>query len=455
LISNLMSDGSPQHLSGDHLDRLVRSELDWGEVTQALTHLALCEKCRRRLVDAHPTAGPAILVRHLGTDRLPAIEDGAGAEEEVRRAIDAGLANVSKARRELAAADTAWADMRRLPAGRMALRLTNSPQLRTLGMAVILLEETRGCWDDDPRDAERLADLALGLLERCDGYPPKQLQDLLARAHTYRANCRRLLGRMQAAGRDLERAREHLARGSHDPLELAQVLEYESSLLRDQGSYRSAAENLQRASNLHEATGDFVAEVRMQILGALVLRDAGDPAQALEVLELVAAQHTPEEMGTENHYDLRSHKVRLLTDLDRLAEARQHLGEVRRLANRRGLPWVARVDWLEANLLQREGDVGRAEVLYRAVRDVFRARSMGYESVLAALDLATLYVEEASTAGLRALAEDLASHVLSHELHRESLAALYAFQRAALEGRATLEVIQETRHVLRRMRSSP
>lgn len=446
-----MSAGQEQHLSPEQLERLVHESLEWAGQTQVLTHLALCEGCRHRLVDLYPTHGPALLVRYLGTDHLPAIRtEGDGA---VRQAIAIGLEGVSRARRELAEADRKWAELRDLPTRELIRRLTRNGPPVTLGMTVILLEESRGRWEENPRDAEALADLALDVLEQCRGYPDAQLEDLRARALAYRSNCRRLRGRLGPAQSDMDRARKHLARGSRDPLEWAQLLEHESFLLCDRGNFRRAAEALQQSSELHEATGDPQAGVRLRVLGALVLRDAGSPEQALELLENLTEQHTLDEMGLENHFELRYHKALLLMELERDGEARGLLGELRRTATLRGLPVVARVEWLEAVLLHRVGRMDEAEALYRSVHDVYRARGLVFESVVAALDLALLLIEAGRGGGIRFLAEDLADRPLAHELPPETLAALYAFQRAAARDEVTLEVIQETRHVLHRPRS--
>ena len=71
------------------------------------------------------------------------------------------------------------------------------------------------------------------------------------------------------------------------------------------------------------------------------------------------------------------------------------------------------------------------------------------------LDLANLYLQQGRSAEVRELAEEMLDVFLSHDIHRQALAALSVFQKAAEMDHATPRLVHEITAYLHRARRNP
>src|SRR5438105_2001910 len=67
------------------------------------------------------------------------------------------------------------------------------------------------------------------------------------------------------------------------------------------------------------------------------------------------------------------------------------------------------------------------------VRQWFAAKDNPYDTALATLELATLYLEEEHTAKVKELVREMSPIFEEQKIHREALAALILFRDAALQ----------------------
>jgi tetratricopeptide (TPR) repeat protein len=116
---------------------------------------------------------------------------------------------------------------------------------------------------------------------------------------------------------------------------------------------------------------------------------------------------------------------------------------------------LVRLRWLEGKIEAGRGSSRRAEELLREVRAELVARDLGYDAALLSLDLARLLVHQGRSEEMRRLAEEMIPIFQSRDIHREAIAALIVFQKAAEMERVTVSLVQELSDYLRRSRNQP
>jgi tetratricopeptide (TPR) repeat protein len=263
------------------------------------------------------------------------------------------------------------------------------------------------------------------------------------------------------------------ARGDHQPAELelevayrlrvasgeefarlfnpARLLGFESSLRRDQRRFDQALGLLEAA--LAEDRGDLRSH--LLINKAKLLIDMGDLEAALAGLENAEPQLLA---GGAPRLSFAAHSNRAycLSLLERHDEAAHWLAEARRLAG----PHAAalerlRLDWVAGRVAAGTGRTAEGIAALERVRREFAARGMAYDAALAALELASLYLEQGETSRVKALVREMLPAFQSRDIHREALAALRLFRQAAEQARATAELAREVARFLHRARHNP
>ncbi len=101
------------------------------------------------------------------------------------------------------------------------------------------------------------------------------------------------------------------------------------------------------------------------------------------------------------------------------------------------------------------GRADQAETAYREVRQSFLEQHLDYDAALASLDLAALYATQGRTVEVRRLAEEMLPIFTSRRIHREALAALIVFRRAAEMEEAGVELVRSVADFLNRARANP
>lgn len=185
----------------------------------------------------------------------------------------------------------------RLPPGRRALLVRNSPRLRTWGVLERLIEASRAQSKVDPVEADALAEFALDLSDEIpqEAYPSIHLADLRARAWSCRSRCLRVRGDLSAAEDALARAYRHLLAGSRDPGERALYLEIKAEQRAAQERFGEATSLLKRAVKVFVESGDEVRACRCLSTLVRISLGAGRRAVAARAAERAVELVRPED----------------------------------------------------------------------------------------------------------------------------------------------------------------
>jgi tetratricopeptide (TPR) repeat protein len=194
---------------------------------------------------------------------------------------------------------------------------------------------------------------------------------------------------------------------------------------------------------------------RILLLRAKTLEEMDDYVSAIRALQ----QATPYIERSGNLHLLLNLRFNLLENEvqeGRSVDVPRRLAQVRDLAiDLRNDLDLIRLRWLEGRLAANSGQRAEAERAFRSVQDEFGARQMYYDMALVLLESAVLLLEEGRTAEVRELATCMEVIFCAEGVHREAIAALCLFQRAALQERATVELARRVLAFFRRSRNNP
>ena len=144
-----------------------------------------------------------------------------------------------------------------------------------------------------------------------------------------------------------------------------------------------------------------------------------------------------------------------------LAEGGRYCEAVRLLESARPLYYqvgdqmsLLRLRWLEGKIASALGHFTEAEEFLRGVQKELIERELGYDAALLSLDLATIYARQGRSAEMRRLAEEMLPIFKSQDIHREAIAALFVFQKAAEMERVTLGLIRDVTGYLKESRAT-
>lgn len=447
-----------------HPDRNALERFSWGQATAPEErwiedHLrAGCPVCQQE-VDAllAPTLDASLLAQ-LGLALPPSTSGERAAEEalwsRVLHRLEQRMALVTVERRD---APRLIAEILERPASGRTTLVRGERRFQTLAVCELLIEKSFAAGFRDPAEALALAGLGLQVAESLDPetYGPSVVRDLVARSWAYLGNARRLTFDLAGAAEALGRAEEIAETGSADPLEEARILDFKASLLSDQGRFEQAAELLDIVTDIYGSLKETHRKGRALISKGTVLGHAGWPEEAIRILReglaLLDWDSEPRLVLMARH-----NLAWFLTDCGRGEEARGYLERFRHTYGGFKDPWTElRLLWLSGRIAAATGRPEEAGEALREARRRFLAGGQGYEASLVTLELANLYLEERRTTDVRQLAREMLPVFLSQDVHREALAALAVFQRAAEADGATPGLVRQISDYLLRARWNP
>lgn len=396
--------------------------------------------CRRARPSSDPPESP------LSADYGPAFQ--AAAAELRRRRLESEREAAESA--ALVAALEAEGDAADWTARLRGRRLSKE-------LIVALLDRSRELWKVDPPRVLALARTALDLLDepRAQEIPEGLRADLEARAHAFVGNAHRLLQDYRPAERELVVAQSALARGTQDPRERALVLSLSAILRRDQRLFAESLRDYQQAAAIYRWTQERDLEGRTYSLMAIAQAYAGQPELAIPLAERAAELIDPER-HPELIAGIEHNMTHFLCAAGHPEEARRRLPRARRLAEVHGVENDLRLlRWIEGQIALALGEREEGERLLLGVREEFIAVDNPYDTALVSLELAAEYLDQGRNADARRLAEETLPIFQSLEVHRETLAALIAVQRAIELETATAGLVRELIESLQRARNSP
>jgi tetratricopeptide (TPR) repeat protein len=342
------------------------------------------------------------------------------------------------------------------PLDRQRVLVITSSRYRTWAFCELLLEAAREWGFREPVQALDLAQLGVEAAARLDPteYGQARANDLAARAWGVLANAQRIRSDFSEAEESFFKAERLLKQGTGDPLEKAQILLFKSSLRGSQHRLAEAFRLLDRAIAIARKCDDSQLQSKALIMRGFLFGIANDLEAAIESLRagvrglepasdprlLVAAQHN---------------LILFLSESGRNDEAMRLLESSRPLYHEVGDQMsLLRLRWMEGKIASSLGRFAEAEQILRDVRRELIERDLGFDAALLSLDLANLYARQGRSAEMRRLAAEMLPIFKSRDIHREAIAALFLFQKAAEMERVTLGLIREVSSYLQESRSA-
>ncbi len=437
------------HLDWGLLRRAMRGEISpWEVVRVLLRHLVeVCPQCRRQWTEQ--SEGALSAAAELARVEYSAAFDSA-LDLLPRRCVD-----LQRERREAPALVEELASV--VGEEEQIRLLEEESRYQTWGVCDLLINESRRAAFEDPVVAQLLARLAIELVGRLDTwkYGASFLEDVRALGHAYFANGLRMASDLREAEEAIDRARRSLELGAGDPLVMAQVLSLQASLRRDQRRFDEAQYLLDEVITIYRETGELHLEGRALVKKAYGLREACSAQEAIPVLRRAVSLIDPRR-DTRLLLCARHNLICTLLDRGRSAEARKQLDLSR--SDYREYPdfWTQlRLRWVEGKLAAAEERFADAESSFVSAREGFLANEVGYDAALVSLDLALLYLDHGRNAEVIELAQQMLPIFHAQDVHREAVAALLIFQKAAFSRSLTASTIEGIAAYLRRARHDP
>jgi tetratricopeptide (TPR) repeat protein len=408
--------------------------------------LAPCESCCRRIA-----AWPLPPSRARGWKAGPRVDYevafATAWQETARRqaALSAEKAEAPELLRELLA---------QAPERRWHLASAGS-RYHTWAFCELLLDASRELGFQDPSRAVDLSRLGVEVAVHLDAvfYGEARVNDLQARAWAGLGNAQRIRSDFRQAEEGFAKAERLLKQGTGDPLEKAQVLLLKSSLRGNQQRFREAFRLLDRVVAIGRRHGESQLCGKALIMKGFLVGVANDPDAAVRHLTAGIRQVDP--LSDPRLFMVAQHNLVLyLTESGRHDEALRLLESARPLYHQVGDQMgLLRLRWIEGKIAMARGHFPAAEEILRGVRQELIERELGFDAALLSLDLARIYAQQDRSAEMRRLAEEMIPMFQSRDIHREAIAALLVFHKAAEMERVTLGLIRNVSNYLQETRS--
>ncbi|HEX3554250.1 MAG TPA: tetratricopeptide repeat protein [Thermoanaerobaculia bacterium] len=424
----------PQHPQPVLLTAFRRGRLSRRRSRQVVRHLLTsCTACRQAMVEPRPSYDEAFV----------------RSRREVERRQSVLLL-------ERAAAPALLRDLLAQDPERQWERVAQEGRFQTWTLCELLLDASRDWGFQNPARALELSQLGVDVAMRLDPcvYGETRVNDLLARAWVALGNAQRIRSSFREAEESFVQAESQLRQGTGDPLEKAHLLLHKASLLGNQQRFGQAFRLLDRVFAIARRCEDPQLHGRALITRGFLLGIAHDSEAAIRYLSEGIRKLDPVSdlrLLVAAHHNLTLY----LTESGKYHEALHLLESARPLYHQVGDQMsLLRLRWLEGKIAVALGQFPEAEELLREVRKELIARDLGFDTALLSLDLADIYARQGRGAEMRRLAEEMIPIFRSRDVHREGLAALLAFQKAAEMECVTLGLIRDVSGYLKENRAA-
>jgi tetratricopeptide (TPR) repeat protein len=417
-----------------HLDPALLSELGRGSLSRrrsrrVVRHLLTgCDACRQAAAARLPSYGEAFVRSWQEVER-----------HEAELALERRAAPVLL--RELLA---------QAPE-RQGERVALDARLQTWSLCEQLLDLSRDWGFQNPARALELAQLGVEVAMRLNQavYGESRVNDLFARAWVMQGNAQRIQSNFQEAEKSFAQAERLLKQGTGDPLENAHLLLHRASFSGGQQRFVEAFRLLDRVTAIARRCEDPQLHGRALITRGFLLGIARDAEAAIRYLKEGIRKLDPASdlrLLVAAHHNLTLY----LTESGKYQEALELLNRARPLYHQLGDQMsLIRLRWLEGKIAIALGQLTTAEELLKEVRKELIERELGFDTALLSLDLADIYARQSRGAEMRRLAEEMIPIFRSRDVHREALAAILTFQRAAEVESVSLGLIREVSSYLK------
>jgi tetratricopeptide (TPR) repeat protein len=448
-----MNDRHPDH---DTLERFLDDELPEEQCRTLQRHLFTCSGCEQRLVELLPVPAP------VPADPAQQLaERDAGYRTLFRRMLRESSQESGQRRARLARERTEaarlWRALRSLDAEARRELVWEDHRYQSWGLFELLVDRSRWMVLEEPHKAEEMLRLALDVADHLDpdAYGPGSIESAKARAWGSLGNTLRVLSDFRQAEQAFRKAETYLTAGWLDPLDEALLLEYQASLRRAQRRFDEALQMLDSAIVLYREVNEPHFQGRALMAKGLVLRYAGDYEAASawfrDSLFLLDGGEEPRLLAV-SQYNL----IGCLHDSGRAQEAAALIPEARKLIEEVGQRSdLLRLRWLEGTVAVTLGRTAEGESIFLELIEAFTADRLAYDVALVSLELSAVYARQGRTADVKRLATEMLPIFQSCEVHREAIAALIVFQKAAEMEQLSVGLVEEVTTFLQRVRSNP
>jgi tetratricopeptide (TPR) repeat protein len=363
------------HVSPDEMKRFAVNELPAFQALELARHLlAGCPDCldladQEGLLEDQEDESPVV-------QRLQLMLRAA--QQEVESQLKRGAAQ--------------WAVLAPLsPAQRLAM-LRDRPALYHWGLFRCSLDACIQAGKMNPVEAVDIACFAAAVVETLDArsYGHLNLNDFRARAQTALANAKRAAADFRGAESAFRDAWRHVAAGTGDAYERANVLCHQALLLRDLGDFEAAVALLDDAYVMYEQVNDA------HLCGRVLIQQASsigfvDPLQGIELARRGLAKLDLQNGDPYLELSARNVLAHFLNDAGFPEEARAIQEELRPLYARfPGVAVQSRMAWLDGLIARNLGDFSTAEQKLRDLCALFSKHNFDLELALVSLDLAEI-----------------------------------------------------------------
>jgi tetratricopeptide (TPR) repeat protein len=345
------------------------------------------------------------------------------------------------------------------PAARQHLLVSNSFRFRSRMLCEILLQES---FETGFRDVSRTLELArlavvlIDLLSEESCGSREILDSLKARAWAQLGNAHRVNQDLRSAESSFARTEPYLsAPGRIGLIDKARVLDLLASLRKDQRKFAEASQLLDRVGSIYRRLGQWHLLGRTLQQKAVVMGEAGDNETEINLLrrslDLLDPQEDPRIFLAARH-----NLILALNESGRSREAFALLFHTRPLYLKTGDRMnLLRLRWLEGLVARGLQRIEQAEAAFREVRDSFLDLGLPYDSAVAALDLASIYILQGRNDEVCRIAEETLEIFQAGNIHREAILALMVFSAAAQQKQVGAELVRQVSDFLKRSRNNP
>ncbi|MFL6291337.1 MAG: helix-turn-helix domain-containing protein [Thermoanaerobaculia bacterium] len=384
------------------------------------------------------------------TDALTLLAQPKSTSEQVRALA---LAEGYPLPEDRARAVELWDRIRKYPYEVQRAFVAECEEFHLWSFSELLSHESEAAASDSASAAVELAQLALDVAERMPGDKPRRSRSRgYARGHL--GNAQRVQGDLQAAKQSFALSDEEWKTGEGCPGDLLS----EARLLDLKASLRTAERLLPEAMSLLNkalATGGPEMKGRLLIKKAKVLEEQGELDRATGLLE-EAEPYVDPEREPRLWLCLRHNLLDYLSKVGRFKEADALLPEVKKLSAKLGKELDRiRLRWAEGRIATGLGRTQQGIDLLTQVRAEFISRKIWLDAALVTTELAVVFLRQGRTDMVKTLAVHLGPIFKANGVHREALAALTLFRKAADQEKATLDMAERLVTFLRKAQHDP
>lgn len=446
------------HPDRETLERFLDDELP-EELSRTLQrHLFTCSGCERSLIEILPASGSRCASGCSDDDSDAAAGYRDLVRQVLREARQEGEQRRALLARERREAGRLWREVRGLDLSARRELVWEDSRFQTWGFFELLVDKARWTVLEEPSKAEEMLRLSLDVAEHLDPvrYGPGSIDSARARAWASLGNALRILADFRQAEQAFRQAEVHLACGWLDPLDEALLLEYKASLRRAQRRFGEALEMLDSAIALYREVNEPHGQGRALMGKGLVLRYSGSDAEAAsacfrESLFLLDGNEEPRLLALSQ-----VNLIGCLLDAGRAEEAAALIPDSIKLIEQVGRRCdLLHLRWMGGTAAVTLGRAEEAERVFLELIDEFTQDRLAYNVALVSLELSAVYARQGRTADVKRLAGEILPIFQSCEVHREALAALIVFEKAAEMEQLSVGLVEEVASFLQRARTNP